>query len=129
MTRKILLLLALGSIGAYAADLDDLRSDTRSELPYDPSHFYTEQMINIAKYGLPKCLYCQKIAIVGAGERNTVLQRCANRSMFVFLKGVSGLISAIELSRAGHTVTVFEASARCGGRILTVRDESKGLYH
>jgi monoamine oxidase len=42
------------------------------------------------------------------------------------LLGVSGLINAIELSTAGHRVTVYEASDRLGGRILTHRIPDKG---
>ncbi|CAF1007962.1 unnamed protein product [Rotaria sp. Silwood1] len=39
--------------------------------------------------------------------------------MFV---GVAGLYSGILLAKAGHTVTIYEASNRAGGRILTYRD-------
>ena len=37
------------------------------------------------------------------------------------LVGVAGLITALELSLSGHTVQVFEASDRLGGRIYTYR--------
>lgn len=36
--------------------------------------------------------------------------------------GISGLTTAYELTRAGYEVTVLEASHRCGGRVMTVRN-------
>lgn len=42
--------------------------------------------------------------------------------------GPSGLITALELALAGHTVTVFEANNRTGGRVWTYRNETTGLY-
>ena len=43
--------------------------------------------------------------------------------------GLAGLVAAFELMRAGHTVSVFEARDRPGGRIRTRRDAfGDGLY-
>ena len=43
--------------------------------------------------------------------------------------GLAGLCSAFELANAGHDVTIFEARARPGGRILTLREPfADGLY-
>jgi monoamine oxidase len=51
----------------------------------------------------------QRVAVVGAG--------------------LAGLVAAYELLRAGHTVSVFEAQERPGGRIRTRRDAfGDGLY-
>ncbi|CAF3085735.1 unnamed protein product, partial [Rotaria sp. Silwood2] len=36
--------------------------------------------------------------------------------------GAAGLYCGILLAEAGHTVTIFEATDRAGGRILTYRD-------
>ena len=43
--------------------------------------------------------------------------------------GISGLCCAYELMKAGHEVTVLEASGRHGGHVFTGRDGfSDGLY-
>jgi len=34
--------------------------------------------------------------------------------------GIAGLIAGMELQRAGHQVTIFESSARTGGRIQSL---------
>jgi monoamine oxidase len=51
------------------------------------------------------------------------LQRAgpAGKKVAVLGAGISGLTVAYELERAGHDVTVIEASHRAGGRILTLR--------
>ena len=40
--------------------------------------------------------------------------------------GVSGLVAAAELHRAGHDVTVFEAGSYAGGHTNTVTVEAEG---
>ena len=43
--------------------------------------------------------------------------------------GLAGLVSGLELVRAGHEVTILEASTRPGGRVWTLREQfSDGLY-
>ncbi|CAF1012458.1 unnamed protein product, partial [Didymodactylos carnosus] len=91
---------------AETIQLRGANGDGPPPLPYNPNDLYIPQVMNTALHGLHKCFDCQNIAVVGAG--------------------VSGLINAIELSLAGHTVTVYEASDRLGGRILTHRVRDKG---
>ena len=45
-----------------------------------------------------------------------------------YILGPSGLIAGLELALAGHTVTLYEANNRTGGRVWTHRDETTGLY-
>jgi monoamine oxidase len=45
------------------------------------------------------------------------------------LLGASGLYAGILLAQSGHTVTIYEASDRAGGRIFTYRDpKNPSLY-
>jgi monoamine oxidase len=60
-----------------------------------------EHMISIIRNGLKKTDNPKKIIIVGAG--------------------MAGLVSASLLKKAGHDVTIIEASERVGGRVYTMR--------
>jgi monoamine oxidase len=57
------------------------------------------------------------------------MQAANKKKVVVAGGGIAGLCCAYELSRAGHDVTVLEASGRVGGHVKTVRDElPDGLY-
>ena len=47
------------------------------------------------------------------------------RKVVILGAGIAGLASAYELQRAGHSVSVLEASHRLGGRVLTLRHGDK----
>lgn len=55
--------------------------------------------------------------------------RAPCKRVVVLGAGVAGLAAAFELDAAGHEVTVLEARARPGGRVLTLREPfADGLY-
>lgn len=67
------------------------------------------EMLRTIDDGLPKANPPQHVVVIGAG--------------------MAGLVAAHELKRAGHRVTVLEASRRIGGRVWTLRDPfTHGLY-
>jgi monoamine oxidase len=50
----------------------------------------------------------------------------AAKSFMVVGAGVAGLTAALELALAGHTVKIYEASQRVGGRVETYREPELG---
>jgi hypothetical protein len=68
-----------------------------------------EAMLRTIDEGLPKTKDPKRVLVIGGG--------------------MAGLVAAYELKRAGHTVTLLEASRRIGGRVWTLREPfTHGLY-
>lgn len=60
---------------------------------------------------------------------NGLSQPTIKAHVVVIGAGIAGLTAAFELTRAGHEVTILEASHRAGGRIFTMREPfTDGLY-
>ena len=68
-----------------------------------------EAMLRTIDAGLPKTKDPKHVVVIGGG--------------------MAGLVAAYELKRAGHSVTLLEASRRIGGRVWTLREPfTHGLY-
>jgi monoamine oxidase len=68
-------------------------------------------------------------ALLAAGLHAAVPVTGKRARVAVIGAGLSGMVAALELRGAGFEVTVLEASARPGGRVLTLREPfSDGLY-
>lgn len=65
----LLLVLQLSNQPSYSARLR-FRADENGPPPLseDPDNIYTKQKLNTAQKGLPKCLDCRKVAVIGAGN-------------------------------------------------------------
>lgn len=77
------------------------------------------------------------IAVVAAGLNpnqlsgavKAIIQQGPAKKVLILGAGMAGLVSAYELSRLGHDVTILEARTRPGGRVHTLREPfSDGLY-
>jgi monoamine oxidase len=75
-------------------------------------------------------IFLQNTFTAGAGLMlSPYIETAAPKRVIVAGAGISGLCCAYELMKAGHTVTVLEASGRYGGHVFTGRDGlSDGLY-
>src|SRR3954466_15557969 len=73
----------------------------------------------------PNILHAQKENAEGAIKNSAP----AKKKVIVAGAGITGLCCGYELMKAGHDVTILEASGRYGGHVFTGRDGlSDGLY-
>jgi len=56
-------------------------------------------------------------------------QRARRREIAIIGAGMAGLVAGCRLKRAGHDVTIFEASHVPGGRVKTLRDRFTSGFH
>uniref|UniRef100_A0A8C4T9V3 Amine oxidase n=1 Tax=Erpetoichthys calabaricus TaxID=27687 RepID=A0A8C4T9V3_ERPCA len=85
-----------------------LKSDNEDDLNKCFMDQDYEELLEIARKGLPKTSKPKKIIIVGGG--------------------IAGLTAAQLLEEAGHEITIFEASDRIGGRVYTYREKNNTWY-
>ncbi len=74
--------------------------------------------------------FLQNTLTAGTGMLlSSYVKTAAPKKVIIAGAGISGLCCAYELMKAGHNVTVLEASGRYGGHVFTGRDGlSDGLY-
>jgi monoamine oxidase len=65
---------------------------------------------------------------LGLAARPGIGKTSESRKVIVIGAGLSGLVAAYELSKLNFDVTVIEAQERPGGRVLTLRSFSEGLW-
>lgn len=84
---------------------------------------------NFIKSTLAVTTYSGLNRISTAAQEKNNAAPMAKRHVIVLGAGLAGLSATLELSNAGHDVTILEARARPGGRVYTMREPfSDGLY-
>lgn len=69
------------------------------------------------------------VRAVSHGLSSLAGQGAAKKKIVVLGAGVAGMVAALELTSAGHDVTILEANTRPGGRVYTLREPfSDGLF-
>jgi len=95
----------------------------------DKSHTVTRREFLRASAQVAASVLLYSPEILASRSPVQIRRRSAPKKIIVVGSGLAGLCTGHELVQAGHDVTILEARARSGGRILTLRESfADGLY-
>src|SRR5262249_13881787 len=69
------------------------------------------------------------VSSITHGLPSTASQGARKKKIAILGAGMAGMVAALELISAGHSVTILEGNMRPGGRVYTLREPfSDGLF-